>query len=66
MGVTDTDEQLIDVHAHFLTSNGMVATASGFHPLVVSARGSDVHNSVRHPARRALIRFVLQRADPLR
>ncbi len=51
------------VHAHFLTSNGMVATASGFHPLVVSARGSDVHNSLRHPARRALIRFVLQRAD---
>jgi L-malate glycosyltransferase len=51
------------VHAHFLTSNGMVATASGFHPLVVSARGSDVHNSLGHPARRALIRFVLQRAD---
>jgi L-malate glycosyltransferase len=51
------------VHAHFLTSNGLVATASGFHPLVVSARGSDVHNSLRHPARRALIRFVLQRAD---
>jgi glycosyltransferase involved in cell wall biosynthesis len=51
------------LHAHFLTSNGLVATASGFHPLVVSARGSDVHNSLRHPARRALIRFVLQRAD---
>jgi glycosyltransferase involved in cell wall biosynthesis len=51
------------LHAHFLTSNGLVATASRFHPLVVSARGSDVHNSLRHPARRALIRFVLQRAD---
>jgi len=51
------------LHAHFLTSNGLVATASGFHPLVVSARGSDVHNSLRHPARRALIRFVLHRAD---
>jgi glycosyltransferase involved in cell wall biosynthesis len=51
------------VHAHFLTSNGLVATASGFHPLVVSARGSDVHNSLRSPARRALIRWVVQRAD---
>lgn len=51
------------VHAHFLTSNGLVATASGFHPLVVSARGSDVHNSLRHTARRALIRYVVQRAD---
>ena len=51
------------VHAHFLTSNGLVATTSGFHPLVVSARGSDVHNSLRHPLRRALIRYVVQRAD---
>jgi glycosyltransferase involved in cell wall biosynthesis len=40
-----------------------VATASGFHPLVVSARGSDVHNSLRSTARRALIRYVVQRAD---
>lgn len=51
------------LHAHFLTSNGLVATASGFHPLVVSARGSDVHNSLRHAARRALIRYVVQHAD---
>jgi len=51
------------VHAHFLTSNGLVASASGFHPLVVSARGSDVHNSLRSVARRMLIRWVVQRAD---
>ena len=51
------------LHAHFLTSNGLVATASGFHPLVVSARGSDVHNSLRHAARRALIRYVVRHAD---
>ncbi len=51
------------VHAHFLTSNGLVATASGFHPLVVSARGSDVHNSLRSTARRSLIRWVVRRAD---
>ncbi|MEB2285578.1 MAG: hypothetical protein B6D46_14180 [Polyangiaceae bacterium UTPRO1] len=51
------------VHAHFLTSNGLVAAASGFHPLVVSARGSDVHNSLRSHARRALTRWVVRRAD---
>jgi glycosyltransferase involved in cell wall biosynthesis len=51
------------LHAHFLTSNGLVAAASGFHPLVVSARGSDVHASMRRPLRRALIRFVMSRAD---
>lgn len=51
------------LHAHFLTSNGLVAAATGFHPLVVSARGSDVHSSMGRPARRALIRFVMRRAD---
>jgi glycosyltransferase involved in cell wall biosynthesis len=51
------------VHAHYLTSNGLVAAATGFHPLVVSARGSDVHQSMRSRARRALIRLVMARAD---
>ncbi|MCC6849946.1 MAG: glycosyltransferase [Deltaproteobacteria bacterium] len=51
------------VHAHFLTSNGLVAAASGFRPLVVSARGSDVHNSLRSRGRHALIRWVVKRAD---
>jgi len=51
------------LHAHFLTSNGLVAAATGFHPLVVSAHGSDVHVSMRRRARRALIRFVMSRAD---
>jgi glycosyltransferase involved in cell wall biosynthesis len=51
------------LHAHFLTSNGLVAAASGFHPLVVSARGSDVHYSLSRPLRRAMIRFVMRRAD---
>ena len=51
------------LHAHFLTSNGLVAAATGFHPLVVSARGSDVHYSLPRMLRRATIRFVLRRAD---
>ncbi len=51
------------LHAHFLTSNGLVAAMSGFHPLVVSARGSDVHFSMKRRLRRAMIRFVMRRAD---
>lgn len=51
------------LHAHYLTSNGLVAAATGFHPLVVSARGSDVHQSMGSWARRALIRLVMARAD---
>jgi glycosyltransferase involved in cell wall biosynthesis len=51
------------LHAHYLTSNGLVAAATGFHPLVVSARGSDVHQSMGNRGRRALIRLVMARAD---
>jgi len=51
------------VHAHFLTSNGLVAAMTGFHPLVVSAHGSDVHRSMARPLRRKLIQFVMRRAD---
>lgn len=51
------------VHAHFLTSNGLVAAAAGVHPLIVSARGSDVHVSMQRALRRAVIRFVMARAD---
>lgn len=51
------------VHAHYLTSNGLLAAAAGVHPLVVSARGSDVNLSMHHPLKRALLRFVLRRAD---
>lgn len=51
------------VHAHYVTSNGFMAAASGFHPLVVSARGSDVLGSMRHPLKRRLIVYTLKRAD---
>ena len=51
------------LHAHYVTSNGALAAASGVHPLVVSARGSDVHTRVRGWFARRLIVYVLQHAD---
>lgn len=51
------------VHAHYLTSNGLMAAMSGVHPLVVTAHGSDIHHSIQHRLRRSLIRYVMHRAD---
>lgn len=51
------------LHAHYLTSNGLVAAASGFHPLIVSARGTDVHGSLDRRLHRWVLRYVLKRAD---
>jgi glycosyltransferase involved in cell wall biosynthesis len=51
------------VHAHYLTSNGLIAAASGFHPLVVSARGTDVHAALDRVLPRWALTYVLKRAD---
>lgn len=51
------------VHAHYVTSNGLMAAMSGFHPLIVSARGSDVIQAMKHPLKRRLIQYVMNRAD---
>jgi glycosyltransferase involved in cell wall biosynthesis len=51
------------VHAHYLTSNAFMAAMAGCRPLVVSARGSDVHQSVDHRVRRRIIRYTMNRAD---
>ena len=52
------------VHGHFITVYGFLAAFSGFHPLVVSAWGSDV---LIHPKRnfflKAIIKYVLKKAD---
>jgi glycosyltransferase involved in cell wall biosynthesis len=50
------------VHAHYLTSNGVLAAFAGCRPLVVSIHGSDLHG-MRHPIRRAAARFALNHAD---
>lgn len=51
------------VHAHYLTSNGFMAARCGFHPLVVSGRGSDVTQSLGHPIKRRLIAYAMRKAD---
>ncbi len=51
------------VHAHYLSSNGLMAALSGFHPLVVSARGTDVYSAMPRRMKRWMIRFVMGRAE---
>ncbi len=51
------------VHAHYLTSNAVMAALAGCRPLIVSARGSDVHGSLSSPFKRRLILFAMRRAD---
>lgn len=47
------------VHAHYATSYGLLALASGVRPLVVTAHGSDVLLGRRNPAYRTVLRRVL-------
>jgi glycosyltransferase involved in cell wall biosynthesis len=50
------------LHAHYVSSNGVLAAYSGVHPLVLSARGSDLHH-VWNPIKRAALKYALRRAD---
>ena len=52
------------INAHYATSYGFIAAAAGFHPLIVTAWGSDVlfHKGGRRVAR-TLTRRALQEAD---
>jgi len=51
------------VHAHYVTSNGLMAARTGFHPLVISARGSDIDDYMGSFLRRRFISYVMRRAD---
>jgi glycosyltransferase involved in cell wall biosynthesis len=54
------------LHAHYLTSYGLLGALSGFHPFVASAWGTDVSvGAVRSPILRAAVRLALRRADAL-
>lgn len=52
------------LHAHYISDNGLLAAMSGFHPLVLSAWGSDILVDV-HRSRilRYFAEFALKRAD---
>lgn len=51
------------VHAHYATSYGMLATAAGCHPLVVTSHGDDVLVAPRSRLPRLVVRTVLRRSD---
>jgi glycosyltransferase involved in cell wall biosynthesis len=54
------------VHGHYLTGPGFFGAFSGFHPLVVSAWGSDLLLDARRSRlKRTLIRWVIRKADLL-
>jgi glycosyltransferase involved in cell wall biosynthesis len=52
------------MHAHFVVEHGFYGAVAGFHPLVVSAWGSDVLVEPRRdPISRWIARWTLRRAD---
>jgi len=52
------------LHAHYLVEYGFFAATAGFHPLVVSAWGSDVLVAApASPLARLVARYTLRRAD---
>jgi L-malate glycosyltransferase len=54
------------VHAHYATSYGLLGWRCGFHPLVISAWGSDVMDfSASGAVKKALVKKVLNAADLL-
>jgi len=54
------------VHGHFITVYGFLAAFSGFHPLVVSAWGSDILvDPKRNLFLKAIVRYTLKKADKI-
>jgi L-malate glycosyltransferase len=52
------------LHAHYVVEYGFFAASAGFHPLVVTAWGSDVLMAARSsPLARAITGYTLRRAD---
>lgn len=51
------------LHIHSVGTYGLVGISSGFHPLVVTAWGSDVLFSIKSIVRRPLVSYVLKMAD---
>jgi glycosyltransferase involved in cell wall biosynthesis len=54
------------IHAHYLSSYGLLGTLTGFHPIVISAWGIDIigfpQRSIFH---KTLTKFICRRADEL-
>ncbi|MBC7542430.1 MAG: glycosyltransferase [Candidatus Sericytochromatia bacterium] len=52
------------VHAHYLTSYGLLAVLAGGRPLIISVWGSDIQDFPhRSPLHRGVVRWILRQAD---
>lgn len=52
------------ISAHYITTNGFLGAISGFHPLVLTAWGSDILLSSEHSFYwRSFLKYALKRAD---
>lgn len=51
------------VHAHYVSSYGLVGYLSRFHPLVISIWGSDIYDRPRNPIMKSFIKKTLNEAD---
>lgn len=49
-------------HAHWVTSNGFMATLAGAKPLIVTAHGTAMR-MLNNPLRRAIVNFVVRHSD---
>lgn len=50
------------VHAHYVSTNGFLGTFSGFHPIVITAWGSDVLIDAKG-LKKQLVKYALKKAD---
>lgn len=51
------------LHAHYVSSYGVVAYLTGFHPYIISVWGTDIYNAPNNPVLRFLIQKALAGAD---
>jgi len=51
------------LHIHYAGTNGLVGTLMGFHPMIITAWGSDVLIAGKSKLKRPLVKFVLKKAD---
>ena len=51
------------LHAHYVSSYGIVSYLTGFHPLAISVWGSDIYDRPKNPLFRLFIRQALMKAE---
>ena len=51
------------LHIHYAGTNGLVGSLTGFHPMIITAWGSDVLIAGKSRIKRPLVKFVLNKAD---